>query len=318
MRVSSSAAVRSNAGYEARSVAPSSAGSGTLQWTSSGVDGNCGADLANAVAQRDHRVEPLGAELVEVLGSVSRRCRCPYERRTRTAFGCSDFGWLPALAASTDPADMCSSSASAIWDRALLPVHRNSTRGRRRELRARGHSAAQPRDATTGAAHRPRLAAPRGRRRGRWRSSCRGDPPSCVARSRARRRGAGAGGTTPSSAARRSAPSTPARSDRSARALATTATAADATPAARIVAVRRRQVGCDARPHDLESSRHARYRSIPFDGVRRSAAMLSACRDHPEPASRRGRGVSTVSAIRRWRSSGLRFVASIHVSKARR
>ena len=72
MRVSSSAAVRSNAGYEARSVGPSSAGSGTLQCTSSGRDGNVGADLANAVAQRDHGVEPLRAELVEVLGAASR------------------------------------------------------------------------------------------------------------------------------------------------------------------------------------------------------------------------------------------------------
>ena len=128
----------------------------------------------------------------------------PYERRTRTALGCSDFGWLPALAASTDPADMCSRSASAICDRALLPVHRNSTRGRRRGLRTRG-ARWHRRDATTGAALRRHPAAPRGRPGGRWRSSCRGDPPSCVAPSRARRRGAGAGGRTPSSAARRSA-----------------------------------------------------------------------------------------------------------------
>ena len=42
MRVSSSAAVRSNAGYEARLVGPSSAGSGMLQCTSSGRDGNSG------------------------------------------------------------------------------------------------------------------------------------------------------------------------------------------------------------------------------------------------------------------------------------
>ena len=42
--------------------------------------------------------------------------------------GCRGFGWLPALAASIAPADMRSSSASAIWDRALFPVHKNNTR----------------------------------------------------------------------------------------------------------------------------------------------------------------------------------------------
>ena len=47
---------------------------------------------------------------------------------TRTAFGCSGFGWLPALRASTVPADRCSTRASAICERALLPVHRNSSR----------------------------------------------------------------------------------------------------------------------------------------------------------------------------------------------
>ena len=44
------------------------------------------------------------------------------------AFGCSGFGWLPALTASIAPADMRSSSASAICDRALFPVHKNNTR----------------------------------------------------------------------------------------------------------------------------------------------------------------------------------------------
>ena len=40
--------------------------------------------------------------------------------------------WLPALAASNAPLERCTRSASAIWERALLPVQRNSTRCRRR------------------------------------------------------------------------------------------------------------------------------------------------------------------------------------------
>ena len=54
----------------------------------------------------------------------------PRSRITRTALGCSGLGWLPALAALTAPPDSCSASASAICERALLPVHRNSTRAR--------------------------------------------------------------------------------------------------------------------------------------------------------------------------------------------
>ena len=52
---------------------------------------------------------------------------------TRTAFGCSGFGLLPADAASTAPSDIRTSSASAICERALFPVHRKSTRRRRRD-----------------------------------------------------------------------------------------------------------------------------------------------------------------------------------------
>ena len=37
------------------------------------------------------------------------------------------LGWLPALYASMTPPDRALASASAIWDRALLPVHRNNT-----------------------------------------------------------------------------------------------------------------------------------------------------------------------------------------------
>ena len=52
----------------------------------------------------------------------------PRSRITRTAFGWSGLGWLPALAARTAPPDRRSQSASAICERALLPVHRNSAR----------------------------------------------------------------------------------------------------------------------------------------------------------------------------------------------
>ena len=54
----------------------------------------------------------------------------PCSRMARTALGCSGLGWLPALNASIAPPASCSTSASAICERALLPVHRNSTRGR--------------------------------------------------------------------------------------------------------------------------------------------------------------------------------------------
>ena len=51
-------------------------------------------------------------------------------RITRTAFGCNGFGLLPADSATTAPSVIRSSSASAICDRALLPVHKNRILGR--------------------------------------------------------------------------------------------------------------------------------------------------------------------------------------------
>ena len=70
MRVSSSAAVRSNAGYE-RTVGRTlerRVGNAPVDELGSGRERR--AHLANPVAQRDHGVEPLGDELVEVLGAV--------------------------------------------------------------------------------------------------------------------------------------------------------------------------------------------------------------------------------------------------------
>ncbi len=50
---------------------------------------------------------------------------------TRTAFGWSVFGLLPALHARTAPCDRRSTSASAICERELFPVQRKSTRSGR-------------------------------------------------------------------------------------------------------------------------------------------------------------------------------------------
>ena len=72
MRVSSSAAVRSNAGSVSSSVPGSRAGSRMLQWIACGVAGELGADLAHAVAEADDVVEAPAGELAEVLGAAAR------------------------------------------------------------------------------------------------------------------------------------------------------------------------------------------------------------------------------------------------------
>ena len=238
MRVSSSAAVRSNAGYDARSVEPSSAGSGTLQWTSSGRDGNSGQtsrtrshsvitvsnrwerNSSRCLVRRRADVDPVRAKDADGVGMQRLRMAAGADRLDRPGRHALEQRFCDlgprAVARAQEQHPRSATRAPSSWTR------------RRRGLRG----------AARGAAHRLRSAEPRGRRRGRWRSSCRGGPPSCGARSRAHLRGADAGGTTPSSAARRPASSTPARSDRSARALATTATAAGATPAARTAAGR--------------------------------------------------------------------------------
>ena len=117
-------------------VAPgSAAGSTMLQWIACGLPGNSG-QTSRTRSQR--------------LMTWSKRCRLnvsrcfvrtpemsiPSASITRTAFGCRLFGRLPALNASTVPADRSRSSASAICERALLPVQRKSTRG----FRERGSS----------------------------------------------------------------------------------------------------------------------------------------------------------------------------------
>ena len=172
MRVSSSAAVRSNAGYErtvGRTLEPR--GRECSSATSSGCDGNSGQTSRT----RSHSVITMSKRW----DTNSSRClvrfalmSMPRLFMTRTALGCSGFGWLPALAASIAPADMWSRSASAIWERALFPVHRNRTRRRRPERRGRGAARATPARARgRDGARRPPPAAARDSARGRSRSS---------------------------------------------------------------------------------------------------------------------------------------------------
>ena len=171
MRVSSSAAVRSNAGYEARSFGASSAGSGMLQCTSSRVRRELRADLPDAVAQRDHHVEALRDELVEVLGAVRADVDPALLHDPHRVRDAAASGGCPRSRPRSPLPTSCSRSASAICERALLPVHRNRTRrpatpsalgrgGRRR----RGH---EPQPGMQRAARRLQLlpAAERGRSR---------------------------------------------------------------------------------------------------------------------------------------------------------
>ena len=142
------------------------------------------ADLANAVAQRDHRVEPLGAELVEVLGAVgadvdARTCAGRGRRWDAAASG----GCRRWRRRSCRPT-CCSSSASAIWDRALFPVHRNKhppSADASPELVDVRRGAGTRRNAGMQRAAGVLQCVAAGRR-GRWRSSCRGRRPSCAAR----------------------------------------------------------------------------------------------------------------------------------------
>ena len=163
----------------------------------------------------------------------------PRVRSTRTAFGCSGLGSLPALRASIAPADICSMSASAICDRALLPVHRNNTRRRRPERSPRGSNGRHAATRNAGCSAPPAAS-------NAWRQATRSIGVVAVATVRrasarptpGRRRAAVAGDTTPGSAVRRPAPSAPTRTDHCAPAPAANASAPDSTPTARTAAER--------------------------------------------------------------------------------
>jgi hypothetical protein len=118
MRVQSSVAVRSNAGSVSSSLRLAR-GIGDAPMDQFGSAGKLGTDLAHAIAEADTR---RGA------WSDAPPRSMPRSRITCTTLGCSGLGWLPALAALTAPPDSCSASASAICERALLPVYKNSTR----------------------------------------------------------------------------------------------------------------------------------------------------------------------------------------------
>ena len=122
-------------GVRAPSPSPATEGSAMLQWAAIGGPGNSGQTsrtLSQSVITRSNRWR-----VKRLSGFVGRPAMSmPRSAITRTAFGCRAFGWLPALRASTTPPERCSTSASAICERALLPVHRNSRRERRRRGRA--------------------------------------------------------------------------------------------------------------------------------------------------------------------------------------
>ena len=235
MRVSSSVAVRSNAGYDARLVGAFERGVGNAPVHETRMGRELGTDLPDPVAQRDHHVETLRDELVEMLGAVPADVDTAPFQRTRTALACNGFGLLPALSASNRSGrhvfeerlrDLRACAVPRAQEQHALPATR-TPRGRPRH----GHGAGRA-TARDGARHPP-LAARPGSERDRSRSSGRGHPPSCAAPTRAHRHAADPSGTTPGSAARRPAASTPTPPDRSRPAPATAATAPDAPQAAR-------------------------------------------------------------------------------------
>ena len=238
MRVVSSSAVRTNAGYEARFVEPSSAGLGMLQCTRSGCEGNVGhtsRTRSHSVITSSKRSEVNSSRCLVRFALMSM----PRVRSTRTAFGCSGLRVAPG-AAGVDR------SGRHLLDERLGDLRSCAVAGAQeqhpspttRTVAARIERSATRRHAAPGAAHPQRPRTPGGRRPGRWRSSCRDGPPSCGGPTPGRRRAAVAGDTTPGSAVRRPAPSAPTRTDHCAPARAANAIAPGSTPTARTAAER--------------------------------------------------------------------------------
>ena len=93
----------------------------------SGNSGHTSLTLSHNVITRSNRSSVnRSSDFVSL-----REMSIPRAAITRTAFACSVFGLLPALHARTAPSDRRSISASAIWERELLPVQRKSTRSGR-------------------------------------------------------------------------------------------------------------------------------------------------------------------------------------------
>ena len=113
-----------------RSVPPASVGSGVLRRMSScAARGSPGATSRTRSQRVIHRVEPLETELVDVFGSSPARCRCRWPAGGRRS-GAVVWGCCRRCRRRRTRPNLLT-SASAICDRALLPVHRNSTLARR-------------------------------------------------------------------------------------------------------------------------------------------------------------------------------------------
>ena len=128
------------------------AGSGMLQWIAPAA-GEFGADLADAVAQGDHVVEPPPGELAQVLGPAAAMS-IPRSRMTRTAFGAPASDGCRRC--RTAPPESRSVSASAICERRCCRCT-GTARGRGR----RGGSGAAARAASPGCSAAPAPAAAR-------------------------------------------------------------------------------------------------------------------------------------------------------------
>ena len=193
-----------------------------------------GTDFPDPVAQRDHDVETLRDELVQVLGAV------PADVDTAPLHHAHRVGVQRLRVAAGAVRSYCSGRhvfeerLRDLRARAVPRAQEQDALPATRTPRGRFQARAWPGRATArdGARHPP-LAAALGSERDRSRSSGRGRPPSCAAPTPAHRHAADPSGTTPGSAARRPAASTPTPPDRSRPAPATTSTAPDAPRAAR-------------------------------------------------------------------------------------
>ena len=169
-----------------------------------GLRRELGADLADAVAQRDHHVEALRDELVEVLGAVAADVDAALAhhahrvgmQRLRVAAGADGLDRARRHAARAAPrrsatgrCSRCTGTAPAVGDAASV---------------GRGRSAAPARAAEPGCSAPPAALQLLARQAARSIGvvAVAADRPSCGAPTRGRRRAAGAGGTTPGSAAR--------------------------------------------------------------------------------------------------------------------
>ena len=88
-----------------------------------------GADLANAIAQRDHQVEGLRDELVEVLAPIAAEVDASLADHAH-GVGMQRLGVAPGADCLDRPRRELLEQGLRDLGRVLLPVHKNSTRGR--------------------------------------------------------------------------------------------------------------------------------------------------------------------------------------------